>query len=330
MTKAKIVVFVSVLVVGLGAWLILGPPPPEAVGIMASGTVEATESDLGFQVGGRILELAVREGDVVERGAVLARLDASELEARAAAAEAQLAAARALLLELERGPRPEERAHARAVVEAARRRLEDATGTLERTRVLYDGGGASREALDQAEAAFGIAEAQYDQAVRQFELVDRGPRIERIEAQRAAVLQAEAAVRQAEAALSHAVIRAPFAGVVTVRHRQLGEIVPAGAPVLTLMDPDDRWVRIYVAGDEIGHVRIGQVAHIASDTYRDRRYDGRVTFVASEAEFTPRNVQTAKERVRLVYAVKVAITGDPDRDLKPGVPADVVLEPTVP
>ena len=98
-----------------------------------------------------------------------------------------------------------------------------------------------------------------------------------------------------------------------------------GFPVLTLIDPDDRWVRIYVREDRIGAVSLGQAAVISSDTYPDRSYEGEVVFIASEAEFTPRNVQTTEERVKLVYAVKVRITGDPSHDLKPGIPADVVL-----
>ena len=110
-----------------------------------------------------------------------------------------------------------------------------------------------------------------------------------------------------------------------MRHRQPGETVSPGLPVLTLTDLDDRWVRIYVPENRIGAVSLGQGATIRSDTYPDREYRGEVIFIASEAEFTPRNVQTPEERVKLVYAVKVRITGDADYELKPGIPADVVL-----
>jgi HlyD family secretion protein len=116
--------------------------------------------------------------------------------------------------------------------------------------------------------------------------------------------------------------------LVTVRHREPGETVSSGVPVLTVMDPEDRWVRIYVREDRIGEVSLGQSATITSDTYPDRSYSGEVVFIASEAEFTPRNVQTTEERVKLVYAVKVRITGDPSHHLKPGIPADVVLSGT--
>jgi len=114
--------------------------------------------------------------------------------------------------------------------------------------------------------------------------------------------------------------------VVTVRHREPGETVPAGSPVLTVMNRDDRWVRIYIREDRIGAVHTGQAATITSDTYAGKTYRGAVVFIASEAEFTPKSVQTREERVKLVYAVKVRVSGDPAYDLKPGMPADVRLE----
>lgn len=310
-----------------GAWLALRPNAAGASGLEASGMVEATTADLGFQAGGRVLELTAREGDVVSAGALLARLDLAEPEARRAAAEAQLAAAQALLLELERGARPEEVRQGRSALEAAARQLEDAARTLERTRFLHDGGALSREALDRAETAHELARSQHDQARERLDLLELGPREERVAAQRAVVRQAEAAVRQVDALLTGGLIRAPFAGVVTSRHREPGEVVAGGMPVVTLLDRDDRWVRIYLPEDRVGRVALGQAARITADAYPERSYEGRVVFIASQAEFTPRNVQTREERIKLVYAVKVAITGDPGHDLKPGLPADVRLEP---
>lgn len=325
MNRRVIAVPVVLALVGLGAWLAFRPGGDDAGALEASGTVEATEADLGFQVGGRIAEISVREGDRVEAGALLARLDDAELAARLVAAEAQLDAARQVLRELERGARPEELRQAEAAEAAARQRMDEAARMLARTRTLHEGGAVSAEDLERAETAHEVAAAQHRQAAEQLALVRSGARRERIDAQRAAVRQAEAAVAQAEAMLSNARIHAPFAGIVTVRHRQPGEAVSPGMPVLTLMDPADRWVRIYVREDRVGRVSLGQAAEIRADAYRDRRYDGRVVFIAGEAEFTPRNVQTAEERVKLVYAVKVAIAGDNALELKPGVPADVRL-----
>jgi HlyD family secretion protein len=158
-----------------------------------------------------------------------------------------------------------------------------------------------------------------------LQLLQIGPRPERIDAQRAAVAAAQATVQQINAMLGNAVIHAPFDGVVTVKDREIGETVSPGAPVLTVTNLDDRWVRIYIPETRIGAVHLGEGATITADTYKGRVYRGAVSFIASEAEFTPKNVQTKDERVKLVYAVKVRITSDSTYDLKPGIPADVQL-----
>ena len=296
--------------------------------IQASGTVEATEADLGFQMAGRIGWIGPRLGDSVEAGEEAARLDQEELQARKRAAEAQLDGARALLGEMNAGFRPQEIAEGQAALRGSEERLADARRDLDRTRRLFEGGAVSREAFDKAETAARVAESAVEQATERLQILEEGPRQERIVAQRAMVAQAEAAVAQVDAALSNAVVTIPFPGIVTLRHREPGETAGPGAPVLTVMDPEDRWVRIYVREDRIGEVSLGQAATIRSDTYTDRTYRGEVVFIASEAEFTPRNVQTTEERVKLVYAVKVQITDDPSHDLKAGIPADVFLEGT--
>lgn len=318
-----------VAAVSLAVWIGLQDRNGNATTILASGTVEATEGQLGFQVSGRIEEIRAREGDRVQSGAVLARLDPTEMVARRDQALARIESASALLEELESGFRPEEVAQARAARSAAHQRLLDARRDLDRANKLLEGGAVSQEAYDKAEVAVEVAESQYEQAEQQLKLMESGPRRERIEAQRASLRQAEAALRAAEASLSYMTITAPFDGIVTVRHREPGEIVPPGSPVLTLMNPGDRWVRIYVREDRIGAVRIGTPAEISTDTYPEKSYPGEVTFIASEAEFTPKNVQTTEERVKLVYAVKVRIAGDRELDLKPGMPADVRLTLTV-
>lgn len=314
-----------VIVVALAGWLLFGRSAPDAGVLEASGTVEATTADLGFQVPGRIAEVRAEEGARVAAGEALADLDVAEIEARRAAAVAQVETARAQLTELERGARPEELAQARAVAAAADQRLAEARRDLERTRRLEAGGAVSREALERVETAHVVARSQAEQAREQLQLVRSGPRSERIAAARAQVTAAEAAVAQVDATLGNASIVAPFAGIVTERHREPGETVGAGQPVITLMNPADRWVRIYVREDRVGRVSLGQAARIMSDSHPDSTFTGRVIHIASEAEFTPRNVQTDEERVKLVYALRVQITGDDTLLLKPGVPADVVL-----
>ncbi len=325
--KHRIRAGVVIATVGvIAGWLALRAPRANGSEIAASGTVEVVEADLGFQTAGRIETLPVREGNAVTRGATLAQLDRTELDARRAAAEAHLAASRALLDELRTGSREEVVAQGRAATRAALRRLNDAERDLERIRRLFEGGAVSQQALDHQQTAFELTQAEHDQARERLVVLERGPRRERIAAQAANVRQAEAAVAQIDASLANTAIIAPFDGIVTIKHREIGEIVPPGAPVVTVMNPDDRWVRIYLRQDVVGRVALGQTATITADAYSDRTYRGEVTHIASEAEFTPRNVQTTAERVKLVFEVRVRITEDPSFDLKPGLAADVVLD----
>lgn len=293
--------------------------------IEASGTVEATEADLGFQAPGRIDSIFVEEGARVEAGQRLARLEQRDAVARREAAAAQLTAQEARLAELERGYRPEEVAQARAALRAAEQRLSDATRDRARSRNLFAGGAISQQALDGAETAVALAEAERDRARDQLRLLESGPRVEQIAAQRAVVAAARAGLEQAEAAVGYGEIVAPFPGTVRRRLREPGEVVAAGLPVLTVSNPADRWVRIYIREDQVGRVALGARAEIRIDSYADRRFTGIVGFIAGEAEFTPRNVQTREDRVKLVYRVKVRVVDDAEEVLKPGLSADVVV-----
>lgn len=326
--RIRIIIPIAIVLAATVVWLVLRNGRTANAPLMASGTVEATQADLGFEVPGRILEITAREGDSVSAGAELARLDTRQLRAGLEGARAQLAAAEARLTELERGARPEELATAEASVRSATEQAQEAASEAERARTLFDGGAISRQALDRAQTAQQVAAAALQQTREQLALLRAGARVETIEAQRAVAGQASAAVSSAEAALANAVVTAPFAGIVTVRHRERGETVAPGAPALTVLDPNDRWVRIYIPEDQMGLLRIGLAAQIVSDTYPGRIYEGEIVFIGSQAEFTPRNVQTTAQRIKLVYPIKVRITGDPGFELKPGLPADVTFPQT--
>lgn len=330
MSRRRIIIPVILLLALVSAgvyWFTRRNATPDA-GLTASGTVEATEARLGFQAPGRIASIEVREGERVAAGQVLARLDTAELDARLSAARAKIAGANSQLHEFQSGFRSEEIAQARAAVTAARERLEDARRDAARTRRLFEGGAVSPEANQKAATGADIAAAQLSQAAEQLRLLENGPRVERIEGARSQMQEAQAAAEAVNAQLANMAIRAPQAGVVTVRHREPNEIVAPGQPVVTVMNPADRWIRIYVPENRIGAVRLGARATVHSDSFPGKSYPGTVIFISPEAEFTPKSVQTTEERVRLVYAVKVRIDSDPALELKPGMPADVVLAET--
>jgi HlyD family secretion protein len=291
--------------------------------IVASGTVEATQADLGFQIAGRLESISVREGDDVTMGVEIASLERAELNAQRAAAIAQVAAAEAVLRELTNGSRREEVAQARANLAVANERRNAARRDVDRLGPLAEQSLVSRQQFDHQRTLLTVAEGEVERAREALQLLETGPRTERIAAQRAELARAIATVARIDAMLEQATLRAPFSGTIVVRHREPGEALPSGLPVLTLRNFDDRWIRIYVPGDEVGRLTIGQQATISADSYEDRTYRGSISYIASVAEFTPRNVQTTRDRVKLVYQVRVRITGDEKMDLKPGLPADV-------
>ena len=297
----------------------------DADSVLASGTVEATEAQLSFQAAGRIVAIHTREGDAVQAGDLIATLDTVELAANRRLAQAQVDVARANLRAMERGSRPAEIAGAQAASAAAQAQYEEAVRELRRAERLYEGGALSAQAVERARTAEGVAEAGLQQANDRLSLVREGPRLETVEAARAGVAQAEAGLARAEAMLEHTRITAPFSGVIAIRYREPGEAVSPGVPVVSLRALTDRWVRIYVREDRVGTVRLGQSAEIRTDSWPDRVFQGVVDYISSEAEFTPRAVQTTEERTKLVYAVKVRVEGDEEGALKPGLPADVLL-----
>ena len=178
--------------------------------------------------------------------------------------------------------------------------------------------GYRKEQIEQARFALAQAKAQYD-------LVKAGPRKEDIQQGRTRLEQARAALCAAEVQLSYAIVYSPLSGVVLSKNIEPGEYVAPGTAVVTIGDMVNVWLRGYVEEPDWGRVKVGQRAWITTDTWPDKRYEGRVSFVAQEAEFTPKNVQTQKERVKLVIRIKIDII-NPNMELKPGMPADAVIE----
>lgn len=424
---SAVVVVLLLGVATIGLWA-LSRREGRGNGLTVTGTIEATQVEIGPKTTARILAIRVDEGSRVRRGDLLIVLDSAEIAAEVGRLEATVRVAQAQLRDLQAGARKEEIAEARAQVaraeaqladlvagarreeiEAARQvvaqaeaRLRDleagaraqeveqaksAVASAEATRrwaereyrrfqSLLEQGFVAAQDRDRALQAYEVARAQERTAKEQLALVLAGPRAEQVEAARAEARQARdrlrlleagprpnqvegvqaevkaardrlalleagprpaqveaarAQVAQAEAALAQARVRlgdtrigAPMDGVVLRKNLEPGATVASAAAVLTLVDPGTLWLRAYIAETDLGRVRVGQPARITVDAFPGQAFGGRVTEIASEAEFTPRNVQTQKERVNLVFRVKIGVA-NPDGRLKPGMPADAVI-----
>lgn len=293
--------------------------------LMASGTVEATEVRMTFRMAGTLAKRWVREGDSVSVGQSIAQLDKREAEARLREAEAAVAVARAELAERTAGYRAEEIAAARAAVQEAGVNFERLRGEAARSRSLFDAQAISREQRDMDVAAAEMAAAKLASTREHLAMLQAGYRPEQIDAARARLHQAEARQASTQILLDDATVTSPIEGVVTRTHAEVGETLAAGRTVATLAELRAPWIRVYIPEVDIGRIRLGAGARVRIDSYPDREFAGTVTFVASEAEFTPKNVQTQEERVKLVFAVDVRVD-NPEGILKPGMPADVYID----
>jgi HlyD family secretion protein len=169
-----------------------------------------------------------------------------------------------------------------------------------------------------------VAEERRNEARENLLLVEEGPRREQVEQARARVRQAKEALELARTRLSYATIASPLSGIVLSKNVEPGDYVSAGTPVVTIGDLSDVWMRAYIEETDLGRVKTGQPVDVTTDSYPGKTYAGRISFIAPQAEFTPKSVQTRKERVKLVYRIKVAIA-NPSMELKPGMPADGVI-----
>ena len=290
-----------------------------------SGTVEATTADLAFKTAGRLDERFVDEGETIAAGAQVARLDESELSQSAQKYKAGAEAAKAVFDELETGYRREDIAQAAAVESGARADYEKTLGDFRRIEALFNDGVASKHDFDSARSAKDTSKARLDQSVQQHLLMKRGSRKEQIDGAKAQYDQAVAASAEAGIRLKDALLVAPFAGMVLSKHAEEGEVLSVGSPVVTLGDIAHPWVRAYLEESDLGRVKIGAAAKVTTDTFPGKTYTGRVSFIASQAEFTPKTIETKKERVKLVYRIKVEVE-NPSMELKPGMPVDVEIQ----
>lgn len=334
------------------------------VSFMLSGRVEARLVDEGEVVqAGQLVaqlhstdleqEVALRKAEVQAAQAALAELEAGSRPEEIAQAAAVVRREQARLNELLAGSRPQDIAAAQAAVQRERAGVDRSKADYERAARLYRRDMIAAQEYDQAKATYEVAlrtlkeaeerlklvvegprqevieqaRATLAEAQERYALVEQGPRRETIDQARARLEQAKAALALAETRLGYATLVSPLSGVVLSENVEPGEYVAAGTPVVTVGDLAHVWLRAYINETDLGRVKVGQRVRVITDTFPGRTYEGRVSFIASQAEFTPKNVQTTKERVKLVYRIKVDIP-NPHMELKPGMPADadILLE----
>jgi len=387
--KKILLIVIVFAVVGAAATLAYRSLHPEDTGrIVVSGNIELTQVDIAFKTAGRLIERTVNEGDHVQKGMVIARLDREQLlhqretaEAALATAQAQLAeansalkwqretmqadlqlrgadlsAAESQLLQLKNGARPQEIQESHAAVAAAQSQYDQAKKDWERAQTLYKNEDISTSTYDQFHARFEGAEANLKQVKEHAALVEAGPRSETIESATAQVARARAALRVGEAnaietkrreedivarqgdieraksqialidsQLADTIAVSPINGIVLVKAADAGEVLAPGTSVVTVGDLEHPWLRGYVKEQDISRVRLGAKANVTVDSgHGTKSYPGRVSFVSSEAEFTPKQIQTSEERVKLVYRVKIDID-NPNGELKSNMPADAEI-----
>ena len=318
--------------------LIIGCTAEESRGINASGSVEAVETDINTETGGRIIDISVKEGTTVRKGDIVANIDATIQELKVKQAEAGFTAALERAKETKSGSREQMIAQAQSTVnqvnsllQGAKQTMENARENLARIRELYDQGGATSQQLSDSQTRFENAKAQYESygsqktsAQEQLDLLKSGATEETINISDAAVKQAQASLEMARENLAKTVLRAPLDGMVSSVNFRAGEVISPGAAIVTVINNKDLWIKIYVTEKEIPKIIPGQKAEITIDAYPDKVFPGEVSFISPKAEFTPKNLQTKEERVNMVFAVKIRIP-DGEEILKPGLPADVKI-----
>ena len=312
--------------------------PPPSNELRVSGHVEATEVRVAAEVGGRLVALTVAEGDRLQAGDIVARVDTRDVELEIGRAEAEREAAEAQLRLLEAGARPEDVRQAQAQIDvleaeiaAIDAELVAATADRERFESLLAADAGSRKQRDDAAARVNVLQERtraLREQMRAGEQVvarlESGARTEEIDAARARVAVVDAQIAVLRKRIDDATVVAPAGGIVTQTLVEQGEIVAPAMPLFVVTDIDRAWANLFVPEPAVPRLTIGQAALVFTDA-GGAGLPGTVTFVSPQAEFTPRNVQTAEERSMLVYRIKVAVDNR-DGVLKPGMPVDASLE----
>jgi len=320
------------LFVSVGLLVYIGQKNKKPGELFYSGTIETTQARLSFQVPGRISMVDVQEGQAVKKEQIIAELDRADFEARYEQARANLDRAQKVKQQLEtalaisKNTLPAEVSRAEAALKSARDSMMDAGKNYRRFEELFRKEVVTEKERDTMKLQYDVAKSRVVEGESLLRLA-RG-NLERIDSARDEIATAEAQIDVARASLAQAAVqlgytrlKSPLDGVVTSRNIEPGETVNVGREVITISDLHRVDLKIFVDETVIGKVKPGQKVEVTIDTFPGKVYNGTISFVSPEGEFTPKIIQTQKERVKLVYLVKVSIP-NPDYDLKAGMPAD--------
>jgi HlyD family secretion protein len=279
--------------------------------LVFSGTIEARDVEVGSLVGGRVSEVLVAEGQAVRAGQPLVKFETDLGALQIKEQRAVVDEKRANLAKMRAGPRSEELARARAEAENAERERR-------RLKALADEGVIGKQQYDDAATKARTAQESWRELAR-------GNRAEDVRATEAALDEAEQRLAFLLRQSQETVVHAPADGIVETLDLRPGDLVGPNQPVARILEPRQMWVRVWVPEPLLGRVHVGQKATITVDTFPKREFTGKVVEIRQQGEYTPRNIQTLKQRMDLVFGVKVAI--DPTPELKPGMAAQVrILE----
>lgn len=322
MSKKLVVVAVLIVVLAIFAGYKLQSNKIE--GITATGTIEITKTDITPKVSGYLEELLIKEGDKVTRGQIVARISRPDLEAQKLRDEAALAKAEAQLTDLQKGARAQELGEMEATINSGQAVYEKAQKDYERQQVLFKQGAVSAQQLDVTRSNYEVAASNLAVSKARASIVAEGNRPDAITAQKAEVERSRAIVQLASSALDDRRVASALDGLVLTKNYEQGEYVNAGAPIATIGNWRDCWVKVYVSSTQLGLIQIGQQVSVQVDSFPDLAFKGYIKEISQQAEFTPRQSITKQERANMVFAVKVDIDNEDGR-LKPGMPADVVM-----
>ncbi len=327
MKKKHLFAAAAVVILGAAALWYWTRPAPDTGTIVLYGNVDLRQVALAFNASERIIRLHVQEGDHVTAGQVVGELDSRALALRVAQAQAQAQVYEHALQRMQAGSRPEEIAQASAGVAAAQAQAELAQQQLARLQALRKttaGQVVSQQDLQNAQAQHKVALAQLENAGKTRQLAVRGPRTEDIAQAGAQLQSARAELDLLNYQLQQAQLQSPIDAVVRARLQEPGDMATPQRPVYALAIVDPKWVRAYVTAADLGHVRPGQAASVTIDSFPDQPMAGRVGYISSVAEFTPKTVQTEELRTSLVYEIRILVQ-DPNDRLRLGMPATVAI-----